>query len=495
MTCLNCAVPLRITELRWDSDHCFGNVSDFNAGGRQQFSKNLAGNEFRCERGVSNLPAVAGVSDKPLGILNDAIRMSDRVAEGLRSDNNLIAVHKYGGWCCQLTFLIGNRDRLSVFVEPCDTRIGSSEVDSNRVGFFVVHVFSLGRIASLRLLMLTMRPDNNYENSPCVSVLNRVSTGFCCLLHLRETAGFVTGMKMLRESFLIWLVLTVVCGSVYAAHDSDDAARERESKQWTGRRLTKALEIRQEVNVQEIQLREVLLRLQEQSGICIVVDRRIDPSQRLTLSTGRLSTDEVLRRLAAEIPNAGFSVNRAFVYIGPVATSQRLRTLCESQRSMIFDHRRQFDREIYRKLSGVRSLVWDELTSPRDIFFSLAADADLTVVNPDAVPYDLWHAGRVPAMPFAESATMLLCQFDLTFVIDAASAELTIVPMPEVVLLERRHRVLRRHRAAAERYLAENLPELDVKWERSGVRVRATWEEHKAIRTWLSDSEQGSSKR
>ena len=300
---------------------------------------------------------------------------------------------------------------------------------------------------------------------------------------------------MLRESFLIWLVLTVVCGSVYAAHDSDDAARERESKQWTGRRLTKALEIRQEVNVQEIQLREVLLRLQEQSGICIVVDRRIDPSQRLTLSTGRLSTDEVLRRLAAEIPNAGFSVNRAFVYIGPVATSQRLRTLCESQRSMILDHRRQFDREIYRKLSGVRSLVWDELTSPRDIFFSLAADADLTVVNPDAVPYDLWHAGRVPAMPFAESATMLLCQFDLTFVIDAASAELTIVPMPEVVLLERRHRVLRRHRAAAERYLAENLPELDVKWERSGVRVRATWEEHKAIRTWLSDSEQGSSKR
>ena len=298
----------------------------------------------------------------------------------------------------------------------------------------------------------------------------------------------VVRLTVLKRSCLVCLFLVAGFRSVCADHVTG-------AKLHTGRRLTVALESRRALNVQDASVRSILLKLQEQSGICIVVDRRVDPSQRLTFRTDLLPTNELLRQVTAELPNAVLSVNRAFVYIGPAATARRLRTFCEHHRSMILDHRRQFDKEIYRKLSTAKPLTWGDLTSPRDIVVSLVADAGLTAVNPDAVPHDLWYGGRVPGIPFAESATLLLSHFDLTFRIDADSAEFTIIPMLGVVLLERRHQVSRRLRAAAEQQLARKFPGLEVTWERFGVRLRATWEQHEQIEAWLSGGGQGSSER
>ena len=267
------------------------------------------------------------------------------------------------------------------------------------------------------------------------------------------------------------------------------------TKLQTGHRLTAALESRGSLDVQDAPVRSILLKLQEQSGICIVVDRRVDPSQMLTFSTELLSTNELLRQVTAELPDAVISVNRAFVYIGPTVAARRLRTLCENHRSTIFRNRRRFDRELYRKLSVARSLVWGDLASPRDILVSLLADVGLTAVNPDAVPHDLWHGARVPGVVFAESATLLLSHFDLTFRVDADTAEFTIIPMPDIVLQERRHRITRRLRAAAEQQLPGRFPGVDMFWERSGVRLRATWEQHEQIEVWLSTGGQGASER
>ena len=278
----------------------------------------------------------------------------------------------------------------------------------------------------------------------------------------------------------------VGCFALIAFFQTVSAGDAVGAKLHFGRGFTQALEGRRALSVREAPIGRVLRNLQEQTGLCIIFDRRIDPAQRVTLSTGLVPTEDLLRQVAAELPTAGVSVNRAFVYIGPQATAERLRTLCEQNRSIIVDGRRQFEPETYAKLCSSEPLSWPDLQMPRDVVAGLAVRSGVQVVNLDRVPNDLWHAGRLSRMPFAESATLLLCQFDLTFSIDAGSAECTIVPMPERVLQNRRHRVARQYRGEAEQQLAHSFPGLELNWDQSGVRLGATYEQHERIEAWLS---------
>jgi len=283
------------------------------------------------------------------------------------------------------------------------------------------------------------------------------------------------------------LVLTAVC-LLACTVAADDSGRKILR---TGRTLQRALESRRALSVQAIPIRDVLADLQTQTQICIVVDRRIDPSQRLTLNTDLIPTVDLLRHVASELQDAGLSVNRSFVYIGPAAAAWRLRTLCEQKRSMILELRNQFEKAIYGKVSKAASLEWNELVVPRDIFIGLADSVGLTIRQADLIPQDLWHANRWSAMPIAESGTLLLNQFDLTFQMDAAKAECSIVPIPNAVLMERRHRVNSRRRKWAEAQLTSNYSELTTHWDRSSVLIHATFEQHELIANLLSGRDEG----
>lgn len=295
--------------------------------------------------------------------------------------------------------------------------------------------------------------------------------------HLRK---FTTSCSGILHGFCAaWLVSTALC----TAADTDEKAS---GKLLTGEELTRALDVRRSLRVRDIPLRRVVQQLQEQAGFCILVDRRIDPSQRLTLRTDLVATDELLRTIAAELPSAGVSVNRAFVYLGPARVARSLRTLCELHRVKIREARSRLGPATYGKLLAVESLSWAELESPRDILIRLADRVRLPIVNPELIPHDRWHAGTLPDMPFAESATALLCQFDLTCEVELDPAQIRIVPVPDVVLLDRRHRLSRRDRRQAERLLSDEFPGLQPVWERFGVRLSATYEQHEQIMRLLS---------
>lgn len=287
---------------------------------------------------------------------------------------------------------------------------------------------------------------------------------------------------MLIRFHLIGMIAMVVLSLLPIAV----AGELRAVKLRNGRALERALETRRALSMQAVPIRTLVTDLQEQAGICIVVDRRIDPSQRLTISTGLISTEDLLRQVAAELPAANISVNRSFVYIGPIDASRRLRTLCEQKRLFVLNARREFGKEAYAKVSKVELKTWGEFVSPRDLVMEFSENAGLKIVNPDAIPHDLWHAAQLSAMPFTELATLVLTQFDLTFDIDPNKVECTIIPIPEVVLLERRHSVPSRRRGVAQKQLMETFGELEAQWERSAVLVHATYEQHEQIALLLS---------
>ena len=275
----------------------------------------------------------------------------------------------------------------------------------------------------------------------------------------------------------VMLLLLMAC-PVFAGESSTDLH--------TGRALTQALEQRRALTVQAMPLRQLLTDLQQQTEICIVLDRRIDPSQRLTLTTELMPTLRVLQQVAAAVPDADVSVNRSFVLIGPESAAQRLRTLCERNRAMILEARREFDQDVYEQLSLRKRFSWDELSHPRDLLRQLAEGRRLTIRGADLVPHDLWHAGQWPAMTFAEAATLLLSQFDLTYRIDVATAALEIALIPDVVAIAQSHRVPRRWQESDRRRLAAQFPDLNFEWNRSSVSVAATYEQQQHIASMLS---------
>jgi hypothetical protein len=51
------------------------------------------------------------------------------------------------------------------------------------------------------------------------------------------------------------------------------------------------------------------------------------------------------------------------------------------------------------------------------------------LANADAIPHDLWSAGELPGLTFAEQLTVLLIGFDLTFEVRPKDRIIQLVPM------------------------------------------------------------------
>ena len=335
------------------------------------------------------------------------------------------------------------------------------------------------------MLMLTMSLRCDYEESMCDSVQNYVP-GVLRADSLDEFRSQVVRRLSLCSQSVVLLCLALVSSAVVCAEN------DRPQKLLTGRRFRQSLEIRRGLHIENAPLRQVMVTLQQGAGLCVVIDRRIDPSFPLTLNTGVVPTRDLLRQVAAELPCSGLSVNRTFVFIGPKEVSRRLRTLCELNRLTILQSRSHFKPETYAKISTARAFEWAEPESPRELLTALAAQSGLAVVNPEVVPYDLWHAGRLPVMPFAESATLLLIQFDLTFSVDAHRGQCRVVPVPESVFLNRYHRVSRRRRETTKRRLTQEFPGLSSEWGPSGVHVSASYEQHQKIADLLLSASESS---
>lgn len=280
------------------------------------------------------------------------------------------------------------------------------------------------------------------------------------------------------------VVMAALASSVPAAEDVPSASDLK-----TGRALVQALDSQRALTVQAIPLRQLLADLQAQAEICIVLDRRLDPSRRLTLQTGLTPTRQLLQTVTDQIPGAGVSINRSFVYIGPTVAARRLRTLCEINRAAILELRRDFSPAVYERLSARSAWKWEELSRPRDVLVQAGETVNLEITNPTDIPRDLWHAGHLSGMQYSEAATLLLNQFDLMFQINAANATLTITAIPETVVMEQRHRVPRRRRKDVEQQLKNQFADVDVEWDGRGIRAQAAWEQHQKISALISGTD------
>ncbi len=178
------------------------------------------------------------------------------------------------------------------------------------------------------------------------------------------------------------------------------------------------------------ELRNVLKQLGPDRHLALVLDRRIDPNQTVTFSLRQEPLRKGLAEFAATV-EAEFVLTENVAYFGPADRARWLRTsIAQAERMMVPDSAK-------RPLAVRKTVVWDDLTTPREILVDIAKAFNLHFNNIDMVPHDLWAGATLPNVTPAEALTLVLIQLDLGWTWEPKGRRITLTAWQEPELIER----------------------------------------------------------
>ena len=209
----------------------------------------------------------------------------------------------------------------------------------------------------------------------------------------------------------------------------------------TGNRLDQQL--RQPVPVlhwRGAPLRQALETLALANRIPLLIDRRIDPGQSLTLSPENVPLIDAFR-LVAE--HCDLSIGRIgpVVYFGPREFGRRLEATVELRRDDVL----QLSSAARRPWLKASPISWGDLTEPRQLLAGLAGEAGVEIDGLPQVPHDLWAAADLPPLSLVDRFGLIIGQYDLTLKISDDGRSAQLVPIPYAVAAGRES-VVRRSR-------------------------------------------------
>ncbi len=185
-----------------------------------------------------------------------------------------------------------------------------------------------------------------------------------------------------------------------------------------------------------IPVRRALESLSNSQRVAMILDRRVDPDQKIQLALDNVSLQEALQRIALRL-DIGFTLVGPVVYFGPKQTAERLRTLATLRNDDV-RHLPQKTRAVWLQSKPWK---WDKLAAPRDLVSSLASENGLQMAGLEQIPADLWGAADLPPLSLTDRLTLVLAQFDLTFEIGADGISARLVPIPSKPAIERTYSV------------------------------------------------------
>jgi hypothetical protein len=255
-----------------------------------------------------------------------------------------------------------------------------------------------------------------------------------------------------------------------------DNLKEQDEAEWkTGPALRKQLAASTSVVWEERELREAVTSLSRSFGIAIFLDRRLDPSQGVTLTVRDQPLEKLLSELADKV-EAKPSVIGSVVFIGPPATASNVSTLATLRR----EQAAKLPNEAKARLLRSQAWQWPELAEPPQLLAELARAGGVTIENPELVPHDLWPAVSLPSLPWTDRLSLLLAGFGLTFELQNGGNTIRLAPLPEEARLTKTYtpRGTAGESASEIRKIA---PTAEVRVERGKLVIAASQDDHDKI--------------
>ena len=276
-------------------------------------------------------------------------------------------------------------------------------------------------------------------------------------------------MRTGRALFMVACCLTTFAGATHgAAADAPATARAA-----TG---TSPWESRVTIAWSGVPLRDALAELAASQHVAVLLDRRIDPGQRIKLELSEISLRQALEKIAATA-GGGVTIVADVAYLGPSDGAAQLRTLAMQLHDRL------------AKLPPARRRAWlvpaklecPELSTPRDLLEQLAADGGVSLDGIDQLPHDLWAAIKTPSMALVDRLLLVAVQFDRTLEIAEDGQSATLIAITKPVVVERNYPAGRDPEALLTRW-REAAPEAELRLVGERLIVRARAEDHERMR-------------
>lgn len=268
----------------------------------------------------------------------------------------------------------------------------------------------------------------------------------------------------MNTSLYLASVLLVVAGTL---------ANAAESVPLTGNAFRKALDSTTDIVWKERALRDALDRLGEAKEIAIVLDRRVDPEQLISLSLSDVTLEQLLRQVASR-QQLGIAIFDSTVYLGPEATTTRIGTAAAIQ------HDKGAASPRKARLQSVPALTTTELATPRDLLEAWAKSCGVQLYHADKLPHDLWPAQRYPAQTAASRAALILAGFNSAIEFSPDGTAARVVPMPEQPTLTRTYDGGGNPKQRADQ-ISTQFPQAEVRVEGNKLAIAAGLEDHDYI--------------
>jgi hypothetical protein len=289
---------------------------------------------------------------------------------------------------------------------------------------------------------------------------------------------------MINRNWLKWCrrgCLFVAMATLFAFA----AASADEPVVWlTGAKLKSQLEQKVGATWEGIPLRRAITSLSRSQRVAILLDRRVDPDQKIDFSFADVPLEKALKMTAAKV-QIGVAQVGPVIYLGPTATAKKLRTLS----ALRHDEALHLSSPARSRILQQQPLRWDDETAPRELIKRLSADAHVTIEGTDRIPHDLWAAADLPAANLIDRLTLLAGQFDLTFSFAADGATVKLVEIPDTVAMQKsfplRGSSAGRGKEIASR-LAESLPGATIEATADKLVVRGYAEDLDFVEVYLS---------
>ncbi len=231
-------------------------------------------------------------------------------------------------------------------------------------------------------------------------------------------------------------------------------------------------------------LRRALSSLARSQQVAILLDRRVDPEQKIELSFDDIALDSALKLIAAK-KQIGLAVVGSVVYLGPAETAAKIRTLAALRK----DEALHLPSEVRSRYLQQRPAKWDEAVEPKALLDGLAAQCKVKIEGTDRIPHDLWAAGELPDANFTDRLTLIAAQFGLTFEISEKGDTVRLIDMPDKVSIERAyplHGMAAPQSAQLVQTLKKSLPDATIDVGGGKLTVRGLAEDQDFVESLLA---------
>lgn len=300
----------------------------------------------------------------------------------------------------------------------------------------------------------------------------------------RQIGGIFQNAPRLLRMLLAGVLICLPCFLPMETSQADEPTVFK-----TGKALQTAMAARISWSSIGAELGDQLHDLQHRTEVIILRDRRLDPHRLISIKADSVPRIQVLQEIAAAIPDGGFCLTENFACVGPADAVFRLPILLDRNNAALNARRKKYGSVLSRKLTATVDLNWPQLAEPRQILIDRARAAGLEITNPQDIPHDVWAAGQLPKVSFVELATVILNQFDQTFVFSDDEPKITIVPIDPHESLEHRYVVGNKLKSAVAAAWKSKVPHASVAWTGSTAKTTGTLMEHTMLQRILQELE------